>query len=348
VTPGRGQGADRPLILRGGALDEIGRRLLPHHITSAVVVTNEVVGPLYVDRVNASLGRAELIHDIVTLPDGEPHKTLETVRYLYEIFIDAGLDRDGVVIALGGGVIGDLAGFAAATYLRGVRLVQMPTSLLAMLDASIGGKVAVNLPRGKNLVGAFWPPLFVLADSDVLATLPERELGNGLAEMVKAAIVGDVELFEELERGNRPYTAERLLRAAAVKRRLVAEDPFEDGRRVALNLGHTFAHALEVVSGYTLPHGQAVAIGLVAAARLAARLQLCAAELPERIAALLQELGLTIECPLDPQALLAAMGTDKKRRGGQLRFVLPRALGTVVVVERVPPAAVQAALRSPR
>jgi 3-dehydroquinate synthase len=295
---------------------------------------------LLAEEVARGLGRAEIPHDTLTVPDGEIYKTLDSVRYLYDMFLDSGLDREGVVIALGGGVIGDLAGFAAATYQRGVHLVQAPTTLLAMVDACIGGKVGVNLPRGKNMVGAFKPALFIAADTDTLQTLPAREIANGLAEVVKSAVIGDPALFVELERGSRPLTGERILRAAAVKRALVAEDPFERGKRVALNLGHTFAHAFERASNYTLPHGQAVAIGLSAAARLSARIGLCAPELATRISAVLRVLDLPVEHRFDAQAVLAAMDVDKKRRAGHLRFVLPRALGTVVLVDDVPPATV--------
>jgi len=325
-----------PFYLRPGVLEDIGPLLAEHGATGAVVVTNDVVGPLHAGRVVTGLLRARLPHAVVTLPDGEAHKTLNTVRGLYDAFLDAGLERGGAVIALGGGVIGDMAGFAAATYLRGVALVQAPTTLLAMADASLGGKVGVDLPRGKNLVGTSVRPLFVAADTETLETLPPVELRNGLAEVVKCALIGDPALFAELEAGAEPVTPDHIQRAAAVKLAIVAEDPHERGRRLLLNLGHTFAHGLELVSGYALPHGQAVAIGLVLAAQLARAQGLCNAELPDRIARLLAALGLPAASDLDPDAVLAAMATDKKRHSGKLRFVLPRGVGEVIVADDVP------------
>lgn len=331
----RTSGLTCPYHLRPGVLEEIGPLLLEAGATGAVVVTNDVVGPLHAAHVVAGLLRARLPHAVVTLPDGEAHKTLDTVRGLYDAFLGAGLERGGAVVALGGGVVGDTAGFAAATYLRGVALVQAPTTLLAMLDASLGGKVGVNLPRGKNLAGAFVRPSFVAADPETLETLPPIELRNGLAEMVKAALIGDPALFTELEAGAEPAAPDRIRRAAAVKLAIVAEDPYEHGRRALLNLGHTFAHAIELVSGYGLAHGQAVAMGLVLSARLAHARGLCDAELPARIERLLAALELPAATDLDAGAVIDAMAADKKRHAGRRRFVLPRAVGDVIVVEDI-------------
>jgi 3-dehydroquinate synthase len=272
---------------------------------------------------------------VCLVPDGEVHKTLETVQALYDFFIEAGLDRQGAVLALGGGVVGDMAGFAAATYLRGVPLVQFPTSLLAMVDSSVGGKVAVDHPRGKNLIGAFKQPELVIADSEVLSTLPARELAAGLAETVKAGLIGDPALFRQIEQYGPAPKSWLVERAVRVKVSVLQEDPYERGRRAVLNLGHTFGHALELLSEYALPHGEAVSIGLAAATRLSARMGLCDAALIPRLEAVLLELGLPVRYRgPSPDTVWAAMGTDKKRRGQTLHFVLIRDIGDVLVTDQ--------------
>jgi 3-dehydroquinate synthetase len=229
-----------------------------------------------------------------------------------------------------------MAGFAAATYLRGVPLVQLPTSLLAMVDASVGGKVAVDHPRGKNLVGAFKQPEMVIADTETLSTLPSRQWAAGLAEVVKAGLIGDTALFEQIEAYGPtpvPWLIERALR---VKGAVVHEDPYERGRRAVLNLGHTFSHALELLSDYSLSHGEGVAVGLVAAASLSARLELCDPELVDRIEATLARLGLPTRYKGHTHTQVwQAMATDKKRRGKTLRFILLRAIGDVFVAHQV-------------
>ncbi len=288
---------------------------------------------------------------VVEIPDGERFKTLETVRSIYDQLIDAQLDRGSIIFALGGGVVGDVAGFVAATFLRGVPFVQLPTTLLAMVDASIGGKVAVDHPRGKNLIGAFKPPCAVIADTNALATLPAAEWRAGMAEVVKHAIIGDAGLFEMLEVGGwRLEIGDWITRAIRVKVDIVARDPFEHGERAQLNLGHTFAHALEKLSGYELRHGDAVAIGLMGAARLAARRGTCPRALVERIETLLGALGLPTRVPRarSAAALVDAMQTDKKHADGALRFILPRALGDVVVVDDVTRTEIVAAIEETR
>lgn len=303
---------------------------------SAALVTNPTVERLHAGVVIESLERVGFEVIRCTVPDGEAHKTLESVRGLYDGFIRAGLDRSSPVVALGGGVIGDMAGFAAATYLRGVPLVQMPTSLLAMVDASVGGKVAVDHPRGKNLIGAFKQPAAVLVDADALATLPPVDLTGGLAEVVKAGVIGDPMLFEQIEQHGPAPLSWIIERAIRVKRAVVEADPYERGQRAALNLGHTFGHALELLSGYALPHGQGVSIGLAAAARLSARMGLCDPALSHRITGVLERLGLaTTYRDHTPAQVWEAMAADKKRRGTKLRFVLPRALGDVIVTDDV-------------
>jgi shikimate kinase/3-dehydroquinate synthase len=319
------------LLRRGGA-----QKHPSDQWRQAVLVTNPTVGGLYSQRVLASLEASGCRATILPMPDGEAHKTLDTVRALYDGFVEAGLDRQGVVLALGGGVVGDMAGFAAATYLRGVSLVQLPTSLLAMVDASVGGKVAIDLSQGKNLVGAFKQPQLVITDVDALSTLPEVEVANGLAEVVKAGLLGDPDLFEQIEAHGPAPLPWIVRRAVEVKVAVVQEDPLEEGWRAVLNLGHTFGHALEVVSGYALSHGQAVSVGLVAAAHLSARMGLCAEELEARVRRVLDSLGLpTSYHGPTPQQLWQAMATDKKRRGGRLRFVLLHGIGKPLVTDHV-------------
>lgn len=323
----------------------LGHRLLPHVGSllaqrgvagSVALVTSETVGPLYGPVVMAGLEQAGFRTCLFTVPDGERHKNPETALSLYRRFLDVGIDRSSTVLALGGGVITDLVGFVAATYMRGLALVMLPTTLLAVVDASIGGKVGVDLPQGKNLVGVFKQPTCVVADLDTLNTLPPEELRNGYVEMIKAAIIGSPGLFERLEGGVEPAISRCVKEAMEVKIALVQEDPCEGGARAKLNLGHTFGHALEKVSGFSLPHGRAVSIGLAMAGRLANNLDLCSAELERRIVACLERFDLpTGYRTYEPLDIWRAMGDDKKRRSHKLRFVLPRQLGQVSVTDEV-------------
>ncbi len=316
----------------------LGERLIERGLTGPVaLVTDASVAPLHAATAQAGLAQAGLPTTLVVLPPGEAAKTLDTVRLAYDAFLGAGLGRDATVVALGGGVIGDLVGFAAATYLRGVAFVQAPTTLLSMVDASVGGKVGVDLPQGKNLVGAFKTPRLVLADLAALDTLPAAEVTAGLAEVVKAGIIDDVELLEHLETEGPEPLAWTVTRAIAVKQRVVEADPYESGRRAVLNLGHTFGHALESLSGFRLRHGECVAIGMVAAAHMAARLGYAEPALEQRVRAVLMKLGLPTSAPgYAPDEIYARMAVDKKKAAGKLRFILPRAVGDVVVVGNVP------------
>jgi len=302
-----------------------------------MVVSDENVWPLY-GGILVALRKDGYAATSIVLPAGEEHKTLGTVRTLYDSFAEAGVDRGAAVIALGGGVITDMAGFAAATFMRGVSLVQVPTTLLGMVDASIGGKVAVDHPRGKNLIGAFVRPLLVMLDPDTLDTLPDLERRAGLAEVIKHGIIADRELFESLESGA-PANDLRwaIERAIEVKIAVVEEDPYERGRRAVLNLGHTFAHAFEVLAGYQLRHGLAVSVGMVAAAHLAEIRHLCSPEIVERIENALgrNHLPTTYDAH-SPDMVYGAMRADKKRRKGTLRFILPRNIGDVVIDAGVP------------
>ncbi len=340
VTPTNGYS----VLIGAGLLDVVGTFLGARGLSApTVVVTDRTVARLYGERLITSLRATGLDARLLEIGEGEGEKTQETVAGLYSGFLEAGLARDGTVIALGGGIVGDAAGFAAATYMRGVRLVTMPTTLLAMVDASIGGKTGVNLPQGKNLVGAFKHPALVAVDPTVLATLPPGVLRSGLAEVVKAALIGDPMLLEILERNGAPAAGdaaawgEIVRRSAAVKTAIVSEDPDECGHRAWLNLGHTFAHALERATGYAMTHGDAVSVGLIAATRLAARLGGVDTGLVPRIERLLAALDLPVRYagPI-PDEVVAAMSTDKKRRAGQLRFVLPHALGDVRLADDVP------------
>lgn len=331
-------GGSYDILLGDGVLIELGQAMLAAGLRPGrcAVVSQPAIAAAHADRLAAGLREAGFEAAMVGMPDGEAHKTLATVAWLYDAFVAAGLDRRSPVIALGGGVVGDVAGFAAASYLRGVPFVQVPTSLLAMVDASVGGKTGVDLPQGKNLVGAFKQPALVAIDPETLKTLPSDEFRSGLAEVVKHGMIGDPGLFEVMEGREVLPLSELVGRAVRVKVAVVQEDPFEQGQRAALNLGHTFGHAFETLSGYQLRHGEAVSIGLAAATRLAARLELCAPTLIERVESLLARLDLPIRAQgYAPKQVLAAMATDKKRVGSGLRFVLPRAVGDVDVFEGV-------------
>jgi len=312
---------------------------------AVAVVSDENVAPHWADHLLEPLRSAGRPTTLITLPAGEAHKNLATIARIYDELVAAGLDRSGLVIALGGGVVGDMAGFAAATYLRGIRFVQIPTTLLAMVDSSIGGKTGADLPQGKNLVGAFKQPELVVVDPELLSTLPPAEFRNGLGEVVKHGIIADPALFAQLQ-ADGPESLESLLaRALRVKIGVVERDPFEQDERAHLNLGHTFAHAFEQVSHYAIPHGQAVAVGLLASAHLSALSGHCQPDLPARIEDVLDRLALPTQFTgLDQSAVIAAMSTDKKRKGGRVRFVLPHEIGRVAVHDDIEPEQVIGAL----
>lgn len=332
----------------GGSYDVvISTALLPELAALAgisgpwALVTDENVAALYLER----CGKPDCV---VTIPAGETSKSLERVSEIYERLLSGGIDRAATLVALGGGVVGDIAGFVAATYMRGIRFVQCPTTLLAMVDASVGGKTGVDLPQGKNLVGAFKQPAIVIVDLAVLLTLPAREFSAGMAEVVKHGLIASPSILERLEQeawylgAAMPETLARLgsliADAIRVKRDIVQEDPFERGRRLLLNLGHTFAHAVEQVSGYQVGHGQAVAMGLVAAAHLSSSLGVADHALQPRIEALLARLALPVRFPWEysPEAILGAMGSDKKKAAGRRRLVLLRGVGDPFVTDEVP------------
>jgi 3-dehydroquinate synthase len=356
LLPVRYPGGTYSIHVGPDLLSRLGVLVKPLSRTGVVaVVTNPTVGALYLALVLDALANAGLSPFACTMPDGEQHKTMDTLASLYDQFVAHGLDRSGAVLALGGGVVCDVAGFAAATYMRGLPVIQVPTTLLAMVDASVGGKTAVDLPQGKNLVGAFKQPAKVVVDPGVLETLPQAEIASGMAELIKHGVLVDVDLFVELERLSTMAASESasvhtpwarwIARSLQVKIDVVEQDPFERGLRAVLNLGHTTAHALEQLSGFTLRHGEAVSIGMVVAARIAVDLSLAPESLPDRIAALLAAYGLPTACPpYDPDAIWEAMHRDKKKRGKTLRWVLPRQISEVTIDEDVPREAVLNAL----
>ncbi len=333
-------GGTYPVHIGIGLLEHIGgvlRAAGAAEGSRVAVVSNATIAPLYIAQVEKSLRAAGLCPFACIVPDGEQYKTLATVTRLYDQFLEGALGRADTVLALGGGVIGDIAGFAAATFMRGVRFVQLPTTLLAMVDASVGGKTGVDLPQGKNLVGAFKQPQAVLIDPAVLATLPVEEFRSGMAEVIKHGIIAAPDLLTRLERASKTIGPSHIAEALRVKIAIVEEDPFEQGRRAVLNLGHTVAHGLERLSGYTMRHGEAVSIGMVAAARISRALGLADPALPDYIAGLLAAWGLPVHCPpYQVDSVFEAMTHDKKKRGKNLRWVLPRAVGEVEIREDVP------------
>jgi shikimate kinase/3-dehydroquinate synthase len=332
-----GMGAPYDVLCQAGALDDLSNLLRERGLTGPLaLVADSNVAPLYGQDLLSSLQGAGFEASLLTIPAGEQHKSLETVYALWRDLLAAGLDRKSTLVALGGGVTTDLAGFAAATYMRGIPWVAVPTSLLGMVDASVGGKTGFDLPEGKNLVGSFHPPRLVLADPEVLSTLPERELRCGLAEAVKSGIIDDPDLFElctvSFDQIG-PRLEELVRRSMAVKAKVITIDPYERGIRAALNLGHTFGHAVESVSNFELGHGEAIAIGMVVEARLAERLGLATAGLSEEIGVTLSDLGLPTAIPSDlsREAIIQTMRLDKKKSSGVVRFALPVAIGKVEI-----------------
>ncbi len=328
-----------PIYVGAGCLADLGTRLAETGCGKRVaVVTNSTIANIYLGPAVASLAGAGLDPAIIQIPDGEEHKNLAWLAFVYDRLIDAGVDRGGALVALGGGVVGDLTGFAAATYLRGIDFVQVPTTLLAQIDASIGGKTGINHPAGKNLLGAFKQPRFVLADVDCLRTLPRREFVAGLAEVVKTGAILDAELFALLEAElpallqlEREILVRVIRRCCQLKAIVVAEDETEGGYRAILNFGHTVGHAIESLTDYTTYlHGEAVAMGMVAAARVSHRLGFCDDATVRRLTKLIERCGLPTEVPADlgRDAIALAMRTDKKALAGTIKFVCLEGIGT--------------------
>ncbi|MYE79767.1 MAG: 3-dehydroquinate synthase [Chloroflexi bacterium] len=317
-----------PIHIEAGILSRIGEEAASLGLDGQVaVITNETIAPLYGEALTRQLPNARMI----ALPDGEAHKTLATVAQVYDSLLEMGADRSTVIIALGGGVVGDTAGFVAATYMRGIPLLQAPTTLLSMVDSSVGGKVGVDLPQGKNLIGAFKQPRAVLIDPDVLATLPPLQWRCGMAEVIKHGLIAQPGLLNpELWQ---PEHAEELVRQAVqVKIDFVEIDPYEQGIRAHLNLGHTFGHAIEKVTGYAVPHGEAVAIGIVCAAKLSRNLSFITEAMVARIQKICWQIGLPTDIAVDRERWYAAMATDKKWQGGESRLIALKRIGEAAVV----------------
>jgi len=331
---------------RWGALADIGSLMRDAGLGGAAfVVTDSNVGPQFGERTLAALHAAGFEPALFTVPAGEASKSLDTVRHVYDWLIDHRAERASAVVALGGGVVGDLAGFVAATYLRGVPFVQCPTSLLSMVDASIGGKVGVDHPRGKNLIGAFYPPRLVVQDTSLLAALPSRSLREGFAEVIKHGLIMDPPMLDVLEAEAKRLLAvepdlitEVVARNAALKAKIVSEDEREGGLRAILNYGHTIGHAIEAVTAYgPILHGEAISVGMMAAAEIGRRTGITPPAIAERQRRLFQLYGLPVRSPgLDADAVLAATRLDKKMAGRKLRWVLLEDAGRPLVRDDVP------------
>ncbi|HUB26839.1 MAG TPA: 3-dehydroquinate synthase [Tepidisphaeraceae bacterium] len=343
--PVRLLGAQYDILVRPGLLAEVGHFLRAlTSTTKAAIVSDSNVNSLHAPAVRQSLIEANIQPIVATLPAGERHKTLDDLAKVYDTILSARIERSTPILALGGGVVGDMAGFVAATILRGVPFVQIPTTLLAMVDASVGGKTGVNHSTGKNLIGAFHQPIAVLIDPLALRTLPASELRDGLAECIKHDIIRDAEGFARLESNiekavalDIDYLADLIAHNVAIKARVVEADPFERDERAHLNLGHTFGHAIETVSKHSYSHGQAVALGTVAASWLARKLKMLSESDHRRIVNVIGSIGLpTGMITLDPAAIVAAMAFDKKVKAGHIRLVLPDGIGRAVVRDDVP------------
>jgi 3-dehydroquinate synthase len=325
-----------PIVIGTGLLDD--SKLIADHLASnrVVVVTNETVAPLFLGRLQASFAKARIDVLAITLPDGERYKTWQTLNSIFDQMLAARCDRTTTIVALGGGVVGDVAGFAAATYQRGIPFIQIPTTLLAQVDSSVGGKTAINHPMGKNMIGAFYQPRLVLADIETLEALPQRELSAGLAEVIKYGAIMHGDFFGWLEENMDRLMARdpgALIHAVEVscrcKAEIVAADEREGGTRALLNFGHTFGHAIETGLGYgTWLHGEAVAAGMLLAARLSARQREISEDDVKRLERLLERAGLPTSAPaLGAKRYLELMGHDKKVHKGKLRLVLLRSIG---------------------
>ena len=348
------------VVIGPGLLLEAGKRIKPLlNRPRVAVLTDENVAARHLDTLRAGLAAAGIEMDALALPPGESTKAWPQFSRAVEWLLETQVERSDIVIALGGGVIGDLAGFAAAVLRRGVRFVQIPTSLLAQVDSSVGGKTGINAPQGKNLIGAFHQPSLVLADTEVLGTLTARDFLSGYGEVVKYGLLGDAAFFDWLEEhgptlaaGDMAARVEAVARSVQMKADIVVRDETEQGDRALLNLGHTFCHALEAATGYSdrLMHGEGVAIGCALAFELSSRLGLCSQEDPSRVRAHLKAMGMKADLSDIPGdlpgavALLDLMGQDKKVVAGQLRFVLARGIGKAFVTADVPRETVLAVL----
>jgi 3-dehydroquinate synthase len=341
------EAAQRAIAPEG--IDQLGEMMSNLKLGKKVLlVSNPTIFKHYGERAIASLEAAGFEVASCTLPPGERYKTLNSVQKIYDTALENRIERSSTMVALGGGVIGDMTGFAAATWLRGINVVQVPTSLLAMVDSAIGGKTGVNHPQGKNLIGAFHQPRLVLIDPEVLKTLPMREFRAGMAEVIKYGVIWDAELFAEMEASKRldqlryvksELIASILTRSCQAKADVVGKDEKEAGLRAILNYGHTIGHAVESLTGYkVVNHGEAVAIGMVAAGQIAVELGMWQKEETERQDALIQKAGLPTKLPdgVDIEAIIESLQLDKKVKAGKVRFILPTQIGVVTITDEVP------------
>jgi len=349
------------IAIAPSSLDQLGEQMTGLNLGKKVLlVSNQTVLKHFGERAIASLKAAGFEVASCTLPIGERYKTLNSVQKIYDNALEHRLERSSTMVALGGGVIGDMTGLAAATWLRGINFVQVPTTLLAMVDAAIGGKTGVNHPQGKNLIGAFHQPRLVLIDPQVLKTLPMREFRAGMAEVIKYGIIWDAKLFAQMEESKRldqlRYLKAELIdtiltHSCQAKADVVSKDEKEAGLRAILNYGHTIGHAVESLTGYrVVNHGEAVAIGMVAAGQIAVELGMWKKAETERQDALIQKAGLPTQLPdgLDIEEIVAALQTDKKVQDGKVRFVLPTQIGVVTLTDQVPSDTMREVLRERR
>ena len=312
-----------------GLLEHIGSSIAQIHKTCSVcIVSDSNVWPIYGEVVQSSLHASGFATISFVFSAGEASKNAETYLQLLNHLAEHHITRSDLIVALGGGVVGDLAGFAAATYLRGIPFVQVPTTLLAAVDSSVGGKTAIDLPAGKNLVGVFYQPILVICDTDCLNSLPEEIFRDGCAEVIKYGILYDPELFSHLaQHGLSFHREETIARCVELKRDVVAEDEFDTGARMKLNLGHTIGHAIESGSNFTISHGQAVAMGMAIVARAAAKLGICDSSLPDSITDILKLFNLPVACANTADSLAEAALSDKKRAGGTINLIVPKSIG---------------------
>lgn len=341
------------IYVGAGIISRLGFYLKQHGFTDrAIIITNPIVNELYGSSIKTDLLAEGLEAAILLVPDGEKYKSLENAAMLYKKISELGADRRTPVIAVGGGVIGDLAGFVAATYMRGLPLVQVPTTLLAQVDSSIGGKVAINHEKIKNKIGAFYQPDFVLSDTQTLNTLPDNQLSNGLAEIIKYAVIRDRTFFKYIERNvnniksRQPEALERTIaRCAKIKARVVARDERDTGLRNILNFGHTVGHAIESTSDFNLGHGEAVSIGMTIAGRISRNAGLLSQRELNDIIRLIEKAGLPVKLPeLDAGRVIEVIRQDKKIISGRIRFILAKSIGNAIISDRISPADIEKAL----
>jgi len=334
------------ILLGSGLLDGVGELLSQVLQPSRIVlVTHPSLLQLYGDKVLAGFKKQGWDTNVIEVPEGETSKTLHQAEIIYDRLLDFNCDRKSVLIALGGGVIGDLTGFVAATYQRGIPFVQVPTTLLSQVDSSVGGKTAVNHPKGKNMIGVFYQPCLVVADLDTLQTLPQNEFRAGLAEVIKYGVISDANLFDYLENNvekilklDQECLAHIIKTSCAIKAEVVEKDERESHYRMILNFGHTLGHAIESLTGYSrFIHGEAVAIGMIQAAKLSQQLGKCSEEVSQRLYGLVKKCGLPAELPdLDSREIIESLYHDKKTMNHKIKFILVKEIGTVEIVENMP------------